>query len=162
MPRYKVLKGVAHDIGHSFISSMNYATDDYTMGHILRFARKSGMDTLTIDFTTGAAGPVELLREPIAEVPRRYTDRFWKLVETSGSDASLVRSARLTLKYDLNRNKSAPNGILLSPYVCEVSIEDTRGKNYSAYFQDWWYVERASRRIWWKPATWLRRGVRNE
>ncbi len=39
MPGYKVLKGVAHNVGHSFTSLMNYADDDYTMGHILRFVR---------------------------------------------------------------------------------------------------------------------------
>jgi hypothetical protein len=64
MPRYKVLKGVAHNIGHSFTSLMNYAIDDYTMGHILRLARKSGKDTLIIDFITGVGRPAELLQEP--------------------------------------------------------------------------------------------------
>jgi len=62
MPRFKVLKGVAHNIGHSFTSSMNYAIDDYTMGHVLRFARYSGNDTLHIDFTTGVGKPVERRR----------------------------------------------------------------------------------------------------
>src|SRR6516225_918103 len=31
MPRFKVLKGVAHNIGHSFTSLMNYSIDDYSM-----------------------------------------------------------------------------------------------------------------------------------
>jgi len=52
MPRYKVLKGVAHNIGHSFTSLMNYAIDDYTMGHVLRLARQTGRDTLIIDLVT--------------------------------------------------------------------------------------------------------------
>jgi hypothetical protein len=159
MPRYKVLKGVAHNIGDSFTSSMNYAIDDYTMGHILRLARQSGKDTLTIDFTTGVGRPSELLQEPISEVPRRYSDWFWRLVESSGSDRSLVRSANLTLKYDLERTIPAPNGISLSPYVCDVSIVDTRGKSYSAHFQDWWYVDRIripAPRLWWKPTSWFR------
>jgi hypothetical protein len=159
MPRYKVLKGVAHNIGHSFTSLMNYATDDYTMGHILRFARESGKDTLIIDFTTGIGRPTELLQKPISEVPRRYSDWFWNLVESSGSDRSLVQSANLTLKYDLGRSRPGANGFLLSPYVCDVSIVDTRGKNYSAHFQDWWYVERVCippPRLWWRPATWFR------
>jgi hypothetical protein len=159
MPRYKVLKGVAHNIGHSFTSSMNYSTDDYTMGHILRLARESGKDTLIIDFTTGVGRPVELLQEPISEVPRRYSDWFWRLVKSSGSDRSLVQSAKLTLKYDLEGSRPGSNDISLSSYVCDVSIVDTRGKNYSAHFQDWWYVDRvriSSPRLWWKPTTWFR------
>jgi hypothetical protein len=31
MPRYKVLKGVAHHDGHSFTSLMNYVGNDYVM-----------------------------------------------------------------------------------------------------------------------------------
>jgi hypothetical protein len=53
MARYKVLKSVAHSLGHSFTSLMNYAHDDYVMGHILRFARASNRDTLIIDLMTG-------------------------------------------------------------------------------------------------------------
>ena len=158
MPKFKALKAVAHNIGHSFTSLMNYATDDYTMGHILRFARESGRHTLTIDFTTGVGAPAELLKEPISELPRRYSDWFWKLVESSGSDRSLVQSANLTLKYDLERTRLAPNGTTLSPYVCDVHIVDIRGKSYSAHFHDWWYVERidiSSPRLWWKPTTWF-------
>jgi hypothetical protein len=159
MPRYKVLKGVAHNIGHSFTSLMNYASDDYTMGHILRLARESGKDTLVIDFMTGVGAPFELLQEPISELPRRYSDWFWRLVKSCGSDRSLVQSANLTVKYDLLTTTQVPNGFSMSPYVCDVSIVDTRGKGYSAHFQDWWYVERISvspPRLWWKPTTWFR------
>jgi hypothetical protein len=74
MPRYKVLKGVAHNIGHLFTSLMNYAVDDYVKGHILRFARISGKQMLTIDFVAETAGPEELLASPISEVLGRYTN----------------------------------------------------------------------------------------
>src|SRR5260370_40068012 len=86
MTRYKVLKGVAHNIGHSFTSLMNYSVDDYSMGHILRFARETGLNTLTIDFVTGEGHPAGLLRDPISELPRWYTKMFWDLVMRAGSD----------------------------------------------------------------------------
>ena len=100
MARYKVLKSVAHNIGHSFTSLMNYADDDYVMGHILRFARKTGTDTLTIDFVKGEAGPPELLAEPLSEIPVRYTRFFWDMVDRHGSERSCVRAATLTLRYN--------------------------------------------------------------
>lgn len=158
MPRYKVLKSVAHNIGHSFTSLMNYSVDDYSMGHILRFARQTGLDTLTIDFVTGEGGPSALLRDPISEVPRRYAKMFWDLVRRSGSDRSMVEAATLTLKYDLTKSRSGPP--VESPYICDVSITDTRGKEYRAHFEGWWYVERklfvARVRQWWNPMTWFR------
>ena len=157
MSRYKVLKSVAHNIGHSFTSLMNYTDDDYVMGHILRLARKTGVDTLTIDFVTGSAKPPELLVAPISNVPDRYVDFFWDIVQRSGSDRSLVESATLTLRYNIGTQRplySAPQ-FVESPYVCDVHIRDTRGKDYVAHFGGWWYPERLEHakpeaRPWWK------------
>jgi len=157
MARYKVLKGVAHNIGHSFTSLMNYAGDDYVMGHILRFARRTARDTLTIDFVKREAGPSELLAPPISEVPARYTEWFWDLVQRHGSDRSLVQSATLTLRYDIGTKRplrSDPQHFE-SPFTCDVCITDVRGKNYLAHFDGWWYPERLERpqtesRPWWK------------
>jgi hypothetical protein len=42
MARYRVLKRVVHNVGHSFTSLMNFCGDDYVIGHILRFARGTG------------------------------------------------------------------------------------------------------------------------
>jgi hypothetical protein len=157
MPRYKVLKGVAHNIGHSFTSLMNYARDDYSMGHILRFARETGLSEVTIDFVTGQGRPSSLLRDPISELPAWYTKMFWNMVKSSGSDRSLVKAATLTLRYDLTKSRSFP---VESPYICEVSIQDNRDKIYAAHFEGWWYVERmfsATARRWWNPMTWFRR-----
>jgi len=159
MPRYKVLRGVAHNIGHSFTGLMNYADDDYTMGHILRFARETGLDKLTIDFVTGMGQPAGLLREPISAVPRWYAKRFWDLVASSGSDRSLVQAATLTLRYDLTKSRSGPP--VANPYVCDVSVLDDRGKDYRAHFEGWWYVEKRIFTLaagrWWNPLTWFRR-----
>jgi len=69
MPRTKVLKGVAHNIGSSFTSLMNYADDDYSLGHLLRFARQSGMNTLKIDLLSGLGEPKTLLRTPVSALP---------------------------------------------------------------------------------------------
>ena len=163
MPRLKVLKGIAHNIGHSFTSTMNYARDDYTMGHLLRFARETGKDTLIVDFVTGESKPIDLLRDPISDVPSWYTKRFWEMVASSGSDRALVLSATLTLKFDLARTWTGFTIIEpASPYVCDVSITDIRGKDYRAHFEGWWHCERAPSvahaRRWWNPRTWFLRG----
>jgi hypothetical protein len=68
MARFTVLKSVAHKIGHSFTSLTKYLGDDYVIGHILRFARRTGRDTLAVDFVKGDAGPPELLKEPVSQV----------------------------------------------------------------------------------------------
>jgi hypothetical protein len=152
--RYKVLKSVAHNIGHSFTSLMNYAGDDYVMGHILRLARLTGQDTLTIDFVAGNAAPVELLQEPISEIPAQYTRFFWSLVETHGSDRTYVKAATLTLHYDIRTQRPLHGNlrIIESPYTCDVRITDDRGRAYTSHFAAWWYPERMENQptSWWK------------
>jgi hypothetical protein len=161
VPKFKVLKGVAHNIGHSFVSLMNYWDDDYAMGHILRFAREAEVSTLTIDLLTGQGTPASLLRDPISNLPDRYSKMFLTLVHSSGSDRELIQSATLTLKYDLQRNESAPIiDVPQNPYTCQVSILDVRGKRYAAYFSGYWFVQRGLEippvRRWWNPFNWLR------
>jgi hypothetical protein len=164
MPRVKVLKGVAHNVGSSFTSLMNYTADDYSMGHLLRFARASGRSTLTIDLLNGNGSPDGLLKEPISELPSWYSKMFLRLVESAGSDRTLIRSATLTVKYDLLRSQPSPiPAEPQNPYTCDVSIVDYRGKDYVAHFDGWWFVERMevnrptpSAPKWWRPLTWFR------
>jgi hypothetical protein len=157
--RYKVLKSVAHNVGHSFTSLMNYADDDYVMGHLLRFARRTGLDTLTIDFVKGEAGPRELLAPPISDVPSYYIKKFWDIVASHGSDRALIQNATLTLQYDISIEQPlrvAPE-LAASPYICDVRITDIRGKQYRAHFRGWWYPERTDSPQWkssWRLTVW--------
>ena len=61
MPSHKVLQSVARSVADSFASLMNYADDDYVLGHLLNVARASGRNELSVDLLTGKAGPSELL-----------------------------------------------------------------------------------------------------
>ena len=119
MPQYKVLKSVAHNVGHRFTSLLNHAGDDYVMGHVLRFARQTGHQTLRIDLVTRQGEPPELLSEPISELPSRYAHFFWHLVKTQGSDPSFVKAATLTLRYDIGTQRSVRSAprFVESPYT---------------------------------------------
>ena len=165
MPKFKVLKGVAHNIGDSFTSLMNYSADDYSLGHILRFARASGINTLTICLLSGQGSPASLLKHPISDLPTRYSTMFLRLVESSGSDRELIRSAAITLVYDLQNSRPGPvENEPQSPFTCDVCIVDVRGKNYASHIEGWWFVERMGSKMsnisptrrWWNPFNWFR------
>lgn len=147
---------MAHNIGHSFTSLMNYADDDYVMGHILRLARQTGCETLRIDFVRRTAEPPELLVAPISGIPDRYTEFFWDMVQRQGSDRSCIETADLVLHFDTKtqRGRRGQSQFVESPYMCDVRIRDTRGKDYLAHFSRWWYPERVAiqgkERPWWK------------
>ncbi len=154
MPSHKVLQGVAHNIGHSFTSFLNFSTDNYTLGHILKFARKTGIDELEIDLLGGTGKPVELLQEPISHIPDRYSKMFFSELRYQGSSVDFVNEAKLRLRYDLHKERlhvfppnsgvdtnNEKNRRTESPYRCEVEIIDDRGKQYKKVFEGWWYPE---------------------
>ena len=143
MPRYKVLKAVAHNVGQSFVSAMNYAGDDCVMGHLLRLSRGTGIATFTINLMNGEASPKEFVNADTSAVPDYYRDAFWRLVHSHGSDKTLVQSAELTLRYDLNV-KCPYDGdrFLENPYACDGRVMDIRGKLYEAHFVGRWHTER--------------------
>ena len=150
MARYKVLKSVAHSMGHSFTSLMNYRGDDYVMGHLLRRAREVGEGTLMVDFLTGKAAPTSLLTPAVRDSVEGYAKWFPKQLKSERTSLEYVRAARMTIAFDLRTQREARHapGCFESPYVCRVEIEDDRGKLWAAELHDWWYPESGSPPSW--------------
>ena len=143
MKSYKIMKSIAHNLGHSFTSLMNYHGDDYVMGHILRAARSTGKEKLEIDLLTGIAEPIELLVEPIRESLVWHSKTFPDFVDRSGSDINLINSAKMTVQYTLGIERPYPHDhkYIENPYTCDVVIIDNRNKEHSAHFEGWWFPE---------------------
>lgn len=143
MARYKVLQSVAHGLGHSFASCLNYDTDDYVMGHLLSRARETREPALLIDLSTGTAAPSALITPPIGRAVERYSGWLPDLVRRHASDMRFVRAARMTVTFDLSRERPAPYAPTSteSPFVLRVEIEDDRGKVWAAEQRDWWFPE---------------------
>jgi hypothetical protein len=104
--------------------------------------------------------PDGLLKEPITDLPDRYPKLFLRLAQCAGSGRALIQSGTLKLTYDLHRIRpSSIPGEPQSPYACDVSIVDIRGKDYVAHFERWWFAERMAEnrpfspfvREWWNP-----------
>jgi hypothetical protein len=141
--RYKVLKSVAHSMGHSFTSLMNYAGNDYVMGHLLRRAREVREPTLIVDILADTATPASLLTPEIRRSVSGYCSWFPSLLASHKTHRQFVHAARMTLTFDLGVERPAryAPGCTESPYVCHVAITDDRGKVWSAEIKDWWYPE---------------------
>jgi hypothetical protein len=143
LARHKVLKGVVYSLGHSFASCTNHMSDDYVLGHLLRFARRTGTDALEIDLLAGVASPPQLLEPPIRGIGEDWARNLRHLVEVHGSDMRFVRSARLSLQFDLTQTRRVEGfpQFLENPYICRVELIDDTGKEYTARFEGWWFPE---------------------
>ncbi len=143
MTSHKPLKSVSHNFGHSFISLMNYINDDYFMGHLLKQARKTKCNKLTVDILRNIAEPTELLTDKIKSSIEHWNKWFPTLVEGSGSTMDFVSSATMTIEFDLQQTRpyASNNDYLESPFICEIVIIDDRKKEYKRKHEGWWFPE---------------------
>jgi hypothetical protein len=149
--RYKVLQSVAHSVGHSFTSHMNWDDDDYVMGHLLVRMVVTGEDAFRLDLVSGRAEPRVVLTGPIRRASEAYVARFRELVRSHGTDLRYVRSADLEVRYDLARLGTRPNGAPNGRYECVSSVVDDRGREYRWESTGTWYPE-----VWEPPSRWTR------
>ena len=143
MTSHKPLKSVSHNFGHSFISLMNYVNDDYFLGHLLKQARKTKCNKLTVDILKNIAEPTELLTDQIRQSIEHWSKWFPTLVETSGSTMDYVTSATMTIGFDLQQTRPyvGNDDDYESPFICEIVIIDDRGKEYKRKQEGWWFTE---------------------
>lgn len=143
MTSHKPLKSVSHNFGHSFISLMNYINDDYFMGHLLKKARKTKCNKLTVDILKNIAKPTALLTDQIKSSIEHWNKWFPTLVESSGSTMDFVSSAIMTIEFDLRQARPylSNSDYLESPFTCEIIIVDDRNKEYKHKHEGWWFPE---------------------
>ena len=140
MARYKVLRSAAHNYAASFISVMNMSRDDYTMCHLVRVARLTGVPELRVNLLTGVAEPEELLILPVADSVRDYWQNFGGHVQRSGAALDMISRAELSLNITWRRElgRPAPQPNLHARLACEVRLVDDRGKEHLGRVQENW------------------------
>lgn len=145
MPSHKVLKSIAHNLGHSFLSPMNYGLDDYVVEHLFKAARAADKPYICIDLLNGVIEPPELRKPAIQEAVARYRAWLPRMVLSQGSSPEFVRSARIDVCFDFSKvhpYRFVPQ--LTAPvYEAVVRIVDDRGKEYESKIPEWWRYEAA-------------------
>ena len=139
MPRYKVLKSVAHNVADSFVGALNYSQDGHVICRLLDEARATGNDHYFIDFRSGEHS--QILDEPgLAKVVPFYSKMFWDNVERQGASRDFIDTARLSIRFNLNNRREVRNGYE-NPYLCRLDLVDNRGVSHAQELSGWWQPE---------------------
>ena len=157
--KYKVIKSLAHNTGHSFVSDMNWAGNDYVMSHLARAAVATGIAELRVDLLTGEATPLELVTDPVRESIEERRRWFSKHAESHGVNPIAVSAATMTIQFAVERQNYLkfsgwPDSWEL-PFRCVVTIDDDRGGRHQGVVAKWWTVHPIRpllppRRRWWQ------------
>ncbi len=143
MAKYKNIKSVAHNIGHSFLSDMNMlgSGKGYVMvpDEIYRVAKEAKEPRLRVDLMTGEVEPPTLATKLIRESAELYARKLPALLESQSVEPQMVRSAFLDLTFDLANPRAAryhPHEELPT-FECTVTLDDDRGISHSAHPTNW-------------------------
>ena len=130
MARYKILKSVAHNFAHSFVSVMNSYGRDYTVCHLVRRSKLKGKHRFHIDVLARSVEPVDLVTRDIAAAVESYCDGFGRFVTAGGAALDMVAEAKLELSIRHGR-VTGPKAKQLFAFIdAEMVIVDDRGKRH--------------------------------
>ena len=139
MARYKALRSVAHNLGHSYLSLMNYVQDDYIVEHLFRRARETGQTRIHIDVLRGTIDPPAFRIPVLTDSVERERAMFGRLVQSGGAALDMVSAVHMEIEFDLAARPSPTvPGLVLAAYACTVEIVDDRGRRHVASVPEWW------------------------
>ena len=123
MPKYKVLKSVAHNTGHSFVSAMNWYDGGFPLNHLRAAAAAAGVTTVTIDLLRGEVEPKSVMNRAVETAVEGAATMFEYQLRVQGWAPSQFEMAELRLE--------------LPAESCQVELVDDRGKHHVADVVQW-------------------------
>jgi hypothetical protein len=141
MTKYKVLKNVAHDLGHSFLSDKNTVDsfESYVPETLFALACKHALPRILIDFFKGTITPTVFAVGDVLKSVSLYKRALPRLVESQGASWDTVRGAGLELVFDLPKDPrtGVDRGPVTPSFKCSVHILDDRGVSHVGRPTNW-------------------------
>ena len=117
--KYKVLKSVAHNFSHAFVSSMNYVDDGHVIDDLRQLARKADGERISIYWIPDSKHQAQLPQRVLKSITN-YKSWLPKFVSRSGVNVEAIREFRTDIFLKPNKQ-----------IAVEAYLLDDRGKEYS-------------------------------
>ncbi len=140
MPKLKVLKSVAHNLAHSYLSLMNYIDGEYTAERLFQIAKDSGENQIHIDVLNKIIRP-EIYNTPEIQKSLIYMEKsFDSLINPEKITRDYIKSVEIRIAFHLDQTRPSKTveGLELPSYDCVSEITDINGKVHSKSVVEWW------------------------
>lgn len=122
--KHKVLKSIAHNFSHSFVSYMNYFDDGHVVDDLLQLARKANGERISIQWIPDS--PIAKAFPPrVVKSITHYRNWLPTHVQNAGASFEAIREFRTDIFLKANK-QVAVEAYLLDDrgkaYVCNVSF----------------------------------------
>ena len=116
--KYKILKSVAHNFSHSFLSYMNYIDGGYVVDDVLQLAREANGERISFHWIPESAAQKNWPRRVLKSIAN-YREWLPNHIQASGADIEKIREFRTDVF--LNAKKQI---------AVEAYIVDDRGQQH--------------------------------
>jgi hypothetical protein len=142
MAKYKVLKSVAHNLGHSFLSDSNAAGDPWTYvaPQLYQNMKRQGLPKVTIDFLAQTVTPAAAATPLVIQSVGWYQTMLERMLKAERLDLASLTSATLELAFDLENPLTPPGprqADEIPSFECDVRLVDDRGKVHLGRPVEW-------------------------
>ena len=142
--KYKNIKSVAQNLGHSFLSDMNAITvrGQYTIVPALSFpaAARERVADVHLDLIRRDISPIALKSAEIEESPMWYARKLFALCHAQNVEERAIVGASIHITFDYTRARrtNSPSIQETQEFSCTVEIIDDRGAIHQAHPNNWW------------------------
>jgi hypothetical protein len=143
MGKYKNIRSVAHNFGHSFLSDMNLtAAEEHArlVPDLIYEAAKAGCTPVVrIDFIQKQVEPTSIDLPAIQAAIERYAAWLPELLRSQSIEPEMICEATLKLHFDFDhpRQSRFEEQRELPSVTCTVVLVDDRGTAHEAHPHNW-------------------------
>ena len=116
--KYKILKSVAHNFSHSFVSYMNYVDNGYIVDDLVQLARKANGERISIHWIPDSESQ-QFLTPRVRKSIASHREWLPKHVENSGACMDVIREFRTDIFLKPNKQVTV-----------QAYLVDDRGKEH--------------------------------
>ncbi|HWL41280.1 MAG TPA: hypothetical protein VNO75_13710 [Gemmatimonadaceae bacterium] len=144
--KYKNIKSIAHNLGHSFLSDMNASGSGgrYVIVPELLFAAaaRERIPQVRIDLISRQVTPTSVISKELQGSVVNYAAMLFRLCHDQNVDDQAIRSAELMITFDYDRVRRTKYHPIreIQEFACVVEIVDDRGVLHQAHPDHWWMV----------------------
>jgi hypothetical protein len=151
MPNYRILKSVAHNWAHSFLSDCNFIEDTIMVQYILELCRKHNEPKIIINPITEEIQPNTFEESSKKKLLTNLKNYFQMVLESQGCNLGMINRIELNIEFDINsvnpKYSEVNKGVWYSDkfrmpeaskYDAWVYILDSRGRDYTVRLPVFW------------------------
>ena len=142
--KYKNIKSVAHNLGHSFLSDMNAVSDrgryHIVPAEIFALAEQRAQPRVVVDFLERSVEPQAFATPTVHQAVVNYARDLFRLCEAQNVSAESITSAKLISEFDYLRRRTQRHHPHeeVPEFKCYVDIVDDRGVVHRGEPSNWW------------------------